>query len=110
MTEPAKGRRWYRHPRQQAAVKPPVIFPDVMFYGPYLDCHDTWIGMYWKHDVQGWDGGWWEGWRFYLVLLPTTVLRMDVDRSGRDTLAFRRWKRETGQNPRPNYRRWKAYA
>jgi hypothetical protein len=53
---------------------------------------DLWVGLYWKHDVQGWDGGWWEGWWFYLALLPTLVLRLNIDRSNRATRAYRRWK------------------
>lgn len=107
----ARGRRWHRHPDDYAAESyacRPIAYPDVMFFGPYLDRHDTWFGLYWVHDVQGWDGGWWEGWRFYLVLLPAVVLRMDVDRSWRATRAYRRWVQATGRaDPRPDYRRWK---
>jgi hypothetical protein len=106
MTGPRRGRRWHRHPRQRDAEKPPVAYPDVLLYGPYLDRHDTWIGLYWVHNVQGWDGGWWEGWRLYLVPLPCVVFRVDVDRSLRATRAYRRWVRETGNDPRPGYRRW----
>jgi hypothetical protein len=90
------------------------VFPDVTFCGPYADRHDLWIGLYWEHSVQGWDGGWWEGWRFYLVPVPAVVLRADVDRSGRATRAYRRWvaqRRANGatiSDPRPDYRRWRA--
>lgn len=108
MAEIVRGGRWYRHPRQARRIKPPVEFPDVMLYGPYADRHDIWVGLYWVHNVQGWDGGWWESWRFYLVLLPCVVLRVDVDRSLRATRAYRRWVRGQGWNPRPGYHRWRA--
>lgn len=87
-----RGRRWYRHPRQQAAPPPPVDMPDVQFFGPYVELRDTWVGLYWDHKIQGWDGGWWESWSFYLVLIPTIVLRMDVDRSNKPTRAWKRWR------------------
>jgi hypothetical protein len=109
MTSPdpvRRGRRWYRHPSHPDREALPVEFPAVRFYGPFFDRHDIWLGVFWVHSVQGWDGGWWEGWRFYVVLVPTVVLRMDVDRSGYATRAFRRWVREVGYNPRPAYRRW----
>ena len=51
---------------------------------------DCWVGLYWKHNVQGWDGGWWESWTFYLTLLPMLPLRLTVDRSLRNTRAYRR--------------------
>jgi hypothetical protein len=82
----------YRYAK--VAALPEQDYPRVKFKGPYFDPHDTWVGLYWVHDVQGWDGGWWEGWRFYLVLLPAVVLRLTVDRSNRDTRAYRRWKAE----------------
>jgi len=87
------------------AEKPPVAFPDVTFYGPYADRHD----LYWVHQVQGWDGGWWEGWRFYLAVPGLVLLRADVDRSERATRAYRRWVAASARpDPRPGYRRWKA--
>jgi hypothetical protein len=52
---------------------------------------DCWVGLYWVHDVPGWDGGWWESWTFYLCLLPMLPLRLIWDRSNRDTRARRRW-------------------
>jgi hypothetical protein len=110
VTGARRGRRWHRHPRQMDAEEPPVAFPDVTLYGPYLDRHDTWFGLYWVHDVQGWDGGWWESWRFYLVLVPCVVLRADVDRSCRATRAYRRWTAAAGVDPRPGYRRWREAA
>jgi hypothetical protein len=97
------------------AEKPPVAFPDVTFYGPYADRHDLWAGLHWEHSVQGWDGGWWEGWRFYLAVPAVVLLRADVDRSGRSTRAYRRWVTASGRpDPRagrpgqPDYRRWRA--
>jgi hypothetical protein len=95
------GHRWYRHPKRKNEPAP-VEYPDVMFYGPYLNRHDVWTGLYWEHNVQGWDGGWWEGWRFYLVLLPTVVLQMDVDRSGKLTRAARKWW--TAERARQGYK------
>lgn len=56
-----------------------------------LNLHDMWVGLYWKHDVPGWDGGWWEGWQFYLILIPCVVVALDVDRSNLDTRAWRRY-------------------
>ena len=53
---------------------------------------DCWVGLYWVHDVQGWDGGWWEGWRFYLILIPMLPLRLTIDRSNRNTRAYQRWQ------------------
>lgn len=54
--------------------------------------HDIWIGLYWVHDVQGWDGGWWEGWRFYVCPLPMIVIKATVDRSNKPTRAYKRWQ------------------
>ena len=64
---------------------------------------DLWVGLFWKHNVQGWDGGWWEGWSFYLTIIPMLPLRLEVDRSLRNTRAYRRW----GGNGRSgrNYRK-----
>jgi len=53
---------------------------------------DCWIGLYWQHRVQGWDGGWWESWTFRLCLLPMLPLQLDVDRSLRETRAYKQWK------------------
>jgi hypothetical protein len=105
---PRQGRRWHRHPRQMDAEKPPVAFPGVTLYGPYADRHDLWLGLYWVHQVQGWDGGWREGWRFYVAVPGLVVLRVDVDRSLRATRAYRRWAAASGVDPCPGYRRWRA--
>lgn len=88
-----KGRRWHRTDAAFAKdAVPPAEFPDVMFTGPYFEKRDTWIGLFWEHSIQGWDGGWFESWRFYVVLIPTIVFRINVDRSGHLTRAYRQWR------------------
>jgi hypothetical protein len=52
---------------------------------------DLWVGLRVRHDVRGWDGGWWEGWRIRLGLAPALGVDINVDRSSRRTRAFRRW-------------------
>lgn len=58
-----------------------------------LEPRDMWLGLYWDHPVRGWDGGWWEGWEFYLCLLPCLPLLLTINRSNRNTRRYRRWKR-----------------
>jgi hypothetical protein len=77
--------------KRMAAGEPEPDYPRVHLR-LVVEPRDLFIGLHWKHDVRGWDGGWWEGWRFYLVLVPAVVLRLEVDRSNRDTRAYRRWR------------------
>lgn len=93
-----KAKRWYRNPKSYDRESPPIESPDVMLFGPYFKANDTWLGVYWVHNVQGWDGGWFEGWRFYVVLFPTIVLELKVDRSFKQTRAYKKWRRETLRN------------
>lgn len=81
-----RGRRWYRHPRYRNEA-PPIDYRDVQFYGPYLNRHDTWVGLFWDYNdaergVRGML-------RLFLVLFPCVVLRVDVDLSF-SSRAFRR--------------------
>jgi hypothetical protein len=39
--------------------------------GPYLDCHDLWVGLFWRPRPAG-------GVRLYFVPLPALVIRVDI--------------------------------
>jgi hypothetical protein len=70
-----------------ADKKPPTVTVRVQFVP-----QDLWVGLYWVHNVQGWDGGWWESWRFYLTPIPMLPIKVTVDRSNKQTRAYKRWR------------------